>query len=623
MSSDHATKILGITVTGIQSGSSPPSLPARMKKPAAYNAAALAFIVVTQLLLLAVVLSRLVQTRASALGADACLACQSATLIQHEAGVWAFIWLLLLLTTLNARAVRALSLIVLWGLLLILFADVIVLQQFGLRLYLPDILAYGQQPRFIVDHLQKLGWWLWLPMAVAIVGLPWLVSSLARRHLATTAARIGLLSTSGLCLLIYALPDRTAHPLPWTYQNLVEANWPSGVDTPFSEEYLGQLMDSPDRSPPAPSCSPGLDLGGDVIIVAFESLSWYHSSLLLDDAVGATPKLDALAADNAWWAQFLANGFTTDHGLIAMLAGQLPVPAVNRYRSLDVFEGYAGDWRALPRRLAEDGYFTAFITSGDLGFLDKGDWLQDLGFDHIEGHEQPEYDGAERFSFAAVSDDLLYGRVLNWLQNERPPDEPIAAFVETVSTHPPFIDPATGVADERAAFRFADSALADFVASLDALGYFRDGLLIIVSDQRALTPIRQDELAMFGPQAGARLPLVMLGDRLPLAGRQAAAGQMLDLPFSLDFYLTDEACREPGQGNLFTGQPPDCIYQPDGNQRSVIYAFCGGDTARIRMDGDRTRVIDGYLPDAERRIHELNRQRARLGVQEVNLHNVL
>ena len=623
MSSDRATKILGMTVTGIQSGSSPPSLPARMKKPAAHNAAALAFIVVTQLLLLAVVLFRLVQTRASALGADACLACQSATLIQHEAGVWAFIWLLLLLTTLNARAVRALSLIVLWGLLLILFADVIVLQQFGLRLYLPDILAYGQQPRFIVDHLQKLGWWLWLPMAVAIVGLPWLVSSLARRHLATTTARIGLLSTSGLCLLIYALPDRTAHPLPWTYQNLVEANWPSGVDTPFSEEYLGQLMDSPDRSPPAPSCSPGLDLGGDVIIVAFESLSWYHSSLLLDDAVGATPKLDALAADNAWWAQFLANGFTTDHGLIAMLAGQLPVPAVNRYRSLDVFEGYAGDWRALPRRLAEDGYFTAFITSGDLGFLDKGDWLQGLGFDHIEGHEQPEYDGAERFSFAAVSDDLLYGRVLNWLQKERPLDEPIAAFVETVSTHPPFIDPVSGVADERAAFRFADSALADFVASLDALGYFRDGLLIIVSDQRALTPIRQNELAVFGAQAGARLPLVMLGDRLPLAGRQAAAGQMLDLPFSLDFYLTDEACREPGQGNLFTGQPPDCIFQPDGNQRSVIYAFCGSDTARIRMDGDRTRVIEGYLPDAERRIHELNRQRARLGVQEVNLHNVL
>jgi hypothetical protein len=474
-----------------------------------------------------------------------------------------------------------------------------------------------------VDHLQKLDWWLWLPLAAAIVVLPWLVVRITRRHLLSGAARAGLLSMCGLSLLLYALPDRAASPVPWTYQNLIEANWPSGADTRFSQAYLEQLQANPPASLDTPSCSAGLDMGGDVIVVAIESLSWYHSSLLLPNSLEAIPNLDRLAAENAWWDQFLANGFTTDHGLIAMLAGQLPVPAVNRYRSLDVFEGYAGDWRALPKRLADDGYYSAFITSGDLGFLGKGDWLHSLGFDHVEGHEQPEYQGAKRYSFAAVSDDLLYRRVLNWLQDDRPADRPIAAFVETVTTHPPFIDPVSGGADETAAFRFADQALADFIQALEARGYFDDGLLVIVSDQRALTPIRQNELAAFGPQAGARLPMIMLGDHLPTRGRQAVAGQMLDLPFSLDFYLTDEACRLPGQGNLLTGQAPECIYQPDGNQRSVINAFCGVDAARIHMDGDQTRVIDGVLPDAERRIRELNYQRARLGVQEVNVHMVL
>jgi len=594
-----------------------------MRKSLSQSATTLISIVAAQMLLLGIALYRLAQTRESAQGLDPCLGCQSSTLLQHEAGMWAAVWLLILLISLRLRVLRLLSLSALWALMLIMIADVMVLQQFGLRLYLPDILTYGQQPRFVLGYLRNLDWFLWLPLVVLLIALPWLLLVLTRRQFASAGARVGLISMCGLSLLLYSFPDRTAHPLPWTYQNLVEANWPSGVDSVFTDDYLDELLRQPPPALAQQICEPGLGHGGDVIIVAVESLSWYHSALLLPDSLGATPQLDRLARENAWWEQFLANGFTTDHGLIAMLAGQLPVPAVNRYRSLEVYEGYDGDWRALPRRLAEDGYFTAFLTSGDLGFLGKGQWLESLGFDHIEGHEQAEYQGEKRYSFSAVRDDLLYRRVLRWLQSERPPGQPIAAFVETVTTHPPFVDPISGVADEAAAFRYADQALAEFVESLEDTGYFADGLLIIVSDQRALTPIRQTELAAFGQQAGARLPLIMVGDHLPRRGRRTAAAQMLDLPFSLDYYMTEQACRLPGQGNLFTGQAPDCIYQPDGNQRSIIHAFCGADAASIQMDGDHTRVIDGRLPDAERRIRELNYQRARLGVQEANLRMVL
>ena len=98
---------------------------------------------------------------------------------------------------------------------------------------------------------------------------------------------------------------------------------------------------------------------------------------------------------------------------------------------------------------------------------------------------------------------------------------------------------------------------------------------------------------------------------------------MTDLPYSLDYYLTAQACRQAGQGNLFTGLAPDCIYQPDGNQRDVIHAFCGAHTARIRMNGDKTRVIEGELPNAQRRIRELNYLRAKLGVKETNLRILL
>jgi hypothetical protein len=127
----------------------------------------------------------------------------------------------------------------------------------------------------------------------------------------------------------------------------------------------------------------------------------------------------------------------------------------------------------------------------------------------------------------------------------------------------------------------------------------------------------------FGQSAGARLPLVMIGDRLPFIGRQTTPAQMRDLPYSLDYYLSDEACHLPGQGNLFTHQAPDCIYQADGNQRSIINAFCGSDTASIRMNGDQTGVEAGQLPDAQRRIRELNYLRARLGIRTVDFDFIL
>jgi hypothetical protein len=581
-------------------------------------------ILIIQTLLLAIMAARLMMTRRSVEGMDECISCQAITMVQHEAGLWLLLWLLLLLASWSFRPLRWLCVAAVWMVVVVLIADVLTLQQFSLRLYLADIFKFGLQPAFIVEYLQNLLGWSWIPLvAILLVGLPWAMLLTLRRHLMSQRARAGLLAMCTLSALLYALPDRTAHPLPWTYLNLLEANWPSGTDEPYSQDYINHLLSEPPPELTTQVCEPGLALGGDVMIVAVESLSWYHTSLLLTESLKATPLLDEVARNNTWWDHFYSNGFTTDHGLIAMLAGQLPLPAVNRYRSLNVFNGYTADADTLPHRLARDGYYSAFLTSGQLAFLGKGDWLVKLGFEHVEGHDQAEYANAERFEFSAVGDALLYRRVINWLRNERPQSSPVVVFVETVTTHPPFIDPDSKRASEEAAFHYADRALAGFIEELDSMGFFREGLLIITSDQRALTPVRPAEMETFGQSAGARLPLVMIGDRLPLKGRQSTAAQMSDLPFSLDYYLSDEACHFPGQGNIFANQPPDCIFQADGNQRSIINAFCAGDSASIRMNGDHTGVVKGRLPDEQRRIRELNYLRVRLGIRTIDFDFIL
>lgn len=569
---------------------------------------------------LAATAARFVLTRRQVVAQDPCELCQFATMLQHDALLWLGFWLLTFVATLG-RLPAVLASAGLVALSSVVLIDLFTLDQFGMRLYLADVLKFGAAPRFAVDYLGQGDGWQWLLVAAIALGavLAWTV--MATRRGVSRAARVGSLLAAAASLAVYALPDYSAHALPWTYQNVFEANAPTGVDEPFSESYRQTLL--AEGREPEPVCAAGEDARLDVILVAVESLSWYHSGLLLERSMDVVPELDRLAREYAWWDAFHANGFTTDHGLIAMLAGQVPFPAVNRYRSLAAYAGYEDSGRAgVSARLARDGYFTAFFTSGDLAFLGKEDWLTSLGFDHIEGHDHPDYEGRERYGFAAVQDRYLYERVARWLQTERP-RSPVFAFVETVSTHAPFLDPQTRRPDERQAFLAADAALAGFIENLRDVGYFDRGVVLITSDQRALTPIRREERRALGQAASARLPFVAVGRPFRGAGRMSTPAQMVDLPASLDRWLTDESCAAPARGDVFADRPPGCILHVDGNRRDVVNAFCGEDYAAIELDGDDTRVVEGRLPDSARWIETINRYRASLQALEPNLERVL
>ncbi len=573
-----------------------------------------------QAALVALTLVRLAVTRESAFGVDPCLSCQAVTLVQHDAGLWALAWGVLLVAALGATWLRVTGVIVFIALFLLMVADTLVMALYGMRLFLGDLVKFGAQPGavLLVGH-QSIGVTGLLAGVVAVIVVAWLAVRATRGPGAT--GRLAVLLA--VCAGAYLLPDRVGHSLPWTYQNLVEANWPTGADRPYSDEMKARLSATDDVASAQPLCEAGEALQSDVIVVVVESLSWYHSGLLLADNLGATPRLDDLARDHTWWSAFHANGWTTDHALVALIAGEVPLPAVGRYHSLDAFGGYGGGPQTLPARLARDGYFSAFFTTGPLGFLDKGAWLAAQGFDLVEGGEHPAYRDVPKYAFGSAGDSVLYQRVIDWLDAERPPGQPVMLFLETVTTHPPFIDPDSGRKDEVATFRYADQALAAFVEALDQAGWLEKNLLIITSDQRALTPYTPAERAQFGNAASARLPLVVLGGAREPAGRQDKPAQMIDLPYSLDRLLTNEACRRPGQGDWFSGESPQCILQPEGNERAIINAWCGPETIRIRMDGDDTRVIEGNMPDQEQWIERINERRIRLGEREATIERVL
>jgi hypothetical protein len=298
---------------------------------------------------------------------------------------------------------------------------------------------------------------------------------------------------------------------------------------------------------------------------------------------------------------------------------------VNRYRNLDAFAGFRDLPLSLPRRMAEDGYQSLFFTTGDLGFLGKGEWLQTLGFDYIEGNDHAFYQGMQRHAFGAAHDGHLFDRVLAWYAEERAPGQAFVAIVETVTTHPPFAHPETGVQDEQSAFRFTDREVARFVGALEQAGYFDHGLLVITSDQRALSALRPQERERFGNSAPALLPMLVLGQGFEGGRSVGNIGQMQDFPHSVDQLLTPQACAPSGSGLLFSrpARSPACILRPQGNQRDIVDAWCGTSHRQVLLDGDDTRVLDDSDIPAQALIETINWQRIRQGEQASGLAAIL
>ncbi|WP_041350672.1 LTA synthase family protein [Nitrosococcus watsonii] len=576
------------------------------------------------LLLVLFSLGRAWLSEQGSLAAAGCAGCLVVPTIQHDLALLGVFLLATALWLGLPRYIRWLAWLIQGGLLLIIVADLVTLAAFNMRLSWRDVLKFGGEWEAVQGYLgtkaTAITGLLWL-IGVGILLSSWAAHLMAAQRLGQSGLR-GIIIAAAICFSLYALPTTIHHPLPWLYRNVVEINLPSGVDRAYSEAYRSQVLAA--HSPPPLHCIQGRALRRNVVIVIIESWSWYHSQDRLG-VMNATPQLDRFARRGTLWTRFFSNGFTTDHGLIALLGGVAPLPPVNRYHSLEGYTGFEELPDSLPRRLAADGYESYFFTTGDLGFMAKGKWLKRLGFHKVEGDNHPFYQEAQRFSFNGAHDGWLYNRFLQWLVQEAPPKRPYLAVLETVTTHPPFVDPATGRQDELTAFRFADAQVARFIDHLDKRGFFEEGLVILTSDQRALSPLRTAETKAFGPAAPALLPLVVLGGSFDSGKQVTTAAQMADMPASLDYLLTDGACQEERRGNLFTQPPqsPRCILRPQGNQRDIVDAYCGDQHAQIQLEGDKTRILRGTLPHGKALIEQINIQRIGAGARKVEFTHIL
>ncbi|ODU42729.1 sulfatase-like hydrolase/transferase [uncultured Aquimonas sp.] len=521
---------------------------------------------------------------------------------------------------------RGLGMLLAVVLLLLMLADFSIISVLNTRLYLLDVFKFGAEwdatERFVRAILQQQP--VLLP-GLALLGLGVLALSLwpQPRHPRRAAA----LGAGGVLMLgLGAALGGTApaHVNGDSFMNLWQLHREQGVSQTYSPAFVQALEQRVQA--PALHCEAGQARRPNVLVLIWESLSTYHSGLGREAAADSdswVPEFDAVARANTWFSAFHANGFTTDHGLIALIAGDYPLPQPGRYASLKAFAGFEDPATALPRALREHGYWSGFFTTGDLGFLDKPSWFKALEFDYWEGAEHPFYAGMPRGPFNAADDAALYRRVLQWLPDA--PARPWISFLLNVEAHPPFLDRDSGALSEEAAFRRADRAFGEFYRALEASGFLREGVLIVLGDHRSMTPLRPEERERYGERALARVPMLVAGASGLPAGEIRESFQQTDLLPSLRQLVADEACHRGDQGRFLRPdpQPPSLVVHVRGDQRSRIDLYSAAGEGALLLRGDDSQLVGALPPDAGGFVDQLHLARARRGVLESDVPAIL
>ncbi len=256
------------------------------------------------------------------------------------------------------------------------------------------------------------------------------------------------------------------------------------------------------------------------------------------------------------------------------------------------------------------GYTTSFLDGANLNFTQTGEYMRAIGFDYVEGHNYKGYKNQKRYGFSSVADKVLLNRVVDFVNDQQ---TPFFTTVITVTTHPPFVNPETNKPSQEGAIKYVDNAVFDFYQALEKINYFEDGILVIVSDHRSMTPLSKEETDQFGKQAVSRVPMVVIDKSYHGNANTTQYLQQSDLLNSFDYLINENHCYRKGEGNVFSNPAlaSTCVFHSRGDYRDNMDVYCdsSNQSATIKLYGDKTKVIEGSLKNEQSIIEMINTSR--------------
>lgn len=220
----------------------------------------------------------------------------------------------------------------------------------------------------------------------------------------------------------------------------------------------------------------------NLVIILEESLGATYVGAL-GGIKNLTPNLEQLGKQGWWFENLYATGTRSVRGIEAVTTGFLPTPA----RAVVKLLGSRGGFFTLADLLGREGYHSEFIYGGEGHFDNMASFFLANGFDQVI--DERDYDSPVFRGSWGVSDEDLFTKTDERLQQHHAAGRPSFTLVFTSSNHTPFDYPAGRIehydepaATENNAIRYADFALGQFFDTARSRDYWRDTVFIIVAD---------------------------------------------------------------------------------------------------------------------------------------------
>lgn len=236
----------------------------------------------------------------------------------------------------------------------------------------------------------------------------------------------------------------------------------------------------------------GAAKGKNLIILQMESFQNFLINLSVD-GTEITPNLNKLAAESYYFPRFfqqVGQGNTSDAEFIVNTSFYVPPdgPATEMYAPKDL--------PSLPKLLQAQGYDTATFHTNEVGFWNRGELYDALGFNR---YYDKAYFGEDDTVFYGSSDEVLYKKTSAELARMDQSEQPFYSHVISMSSHNPFTIPeskykmtlperyeGTLVGDYIRAENYADYALGQFMDELKSSGVWDNSVVVLYGDHRGL-----------------------------------------------------------------------------------------------------------------------------------------
>lgn len=327
----------------------------------------------------------------------------------------------------------------------------------------------------------------------------------------------------------------------------------------------------------------------NIVLIVWESLTAKVVGHL-NGAYPSTAHLDQMAKNGVFFTNLYANGDRSDKGLASLLSA---VPALGKL-SIMFEPNRTAKLEFLPTILKEEGYSTAYLYGGDLGFANMKSYMFQAGFETLIG--DADFPKSMQNSKWGAHDEAVFDRQIQVADQSK---TPFFHTLFTLSSHEPFEVPGvqnTGNEPIDTLFcrshRYTDRCLGNWLKQAQGKEWWKNTLVIVVADHGHAQPAQSPEAS---PEK-YHIPMVWFGPVVKPKGQSITGfGNQTDVSRSLLDQMKIEKGELPFSRNLFAP-----------NSYSAIYAFRSG-FGEMGPDGN-TLLIDGESTNEKQKNLSLIRQ---------------